>query len=44
MRAFITAMAALLVLSVGAGVIMTASDSSTTEKYSSDTGDVRLGE
>ena len=44
MRAFITAMAALLVLSVGAGVVMTAADRTTTEKYSTDTGDVRLAE
>jgi len=42
MRAFITAMAALLVLSAGAGAIMTASDRTTTQKYSSDTGDVRV--
>ena len=44
MRAFITAIAALLVLSVGAGAIMTATDRTTTEKYSTHTGDVRLGE
>jgi hypothetical protein len=44
MRAFITAMAALLVLSVGAGVIMTATDRTTTQKYSTSTGDVRLSE
>lgn len=44
MRAFLTAMAALLVLSVGAGVIMTAADITTTQKYSTPTGDVRLGE
>jgi len=44
MRAFITAMAVMVVLSIGAGVVMTATDKTTTQKYSTNTGDVRLTE
>ncbi|WP_276570074.1 hypothetical protein [Rhodovibrio salinarum] len=42
MRAFITAVAALLVLSVGAGAIMTAANPTTTQEYATD--NVRLGD
>jgi cell division protein FtsX len=42
MRAFVTAIAVMLVLSVGAGAVLTVMDQSTTQKYSTDKGDVRL--